>query len=108
MMRDGSSVPASIITAAILAAQMPRRNPAYSPEQRLCAAILDDAFEIIRGGRAYGHPGRRLLVETERWLRSNDLKWPFAFRNVCDALGLDPAAVRSSARRERHARPLAA
>ena len=64
-------------------------------------AILDDAIDVYRTQRARGRGGRRLLTETERWFASENRRWPFAFRNVCDALDIDAVALRRRLLRER-------
>ena len=76
-----------------------------TPEERLMAAVLEDAVDVYR------HPAysrRRLLRETEEWFRSDDRSWPFSFGRICDTLGLDPRAIRSLLEQERHGPMLAA
>jgi hypothetical protein len=71
----------------------PPRAP--RPETRLMAAILEDALRILLYQTSIRTPRRRrVFVETERWFRSNDKGWPFAFVNVCDTLGLDVGWLR--------------
>lgn len=36
--------------------------------------------------------------QTWRWFDSDDVRWPFSFRNVCDVLALDAEAVRGALR----------
>jgi hypothetical protein len=71
-------------------------RPHSTPEQRLMAAVLEDAMrELTRpGGGWYGARARR-QIEVQRWLESDDVAWPFSFVNVCEALDLDPGEVRS-------------
>ncbi len=71
-------------------------TPRRTPEQRLMAAVLEDALrELDRpGGSWYGARARR-RAEVQVWLESNDVAWPFSFVNVCEALDLDPGHVRS-------------
>jgi hypothetical protein len=71
-------------------------GPCRTPEQRLMAAVLEDAVrELVRpGGTWYGARARR-RAEAEMWFESDDVAWPFSFVNVCEALDLDPRDVRS-------------
>ena len=73
------------------------RRPCCTPEQRLMAAVLEDAMRELErpGGEWYGARARR-RAEVQFWLASDDVAWPFSFVNVCEALDLDPREVRSS------------
>lgn len=74
-----------------------------APEQRLMAAVLDDALSVMRDPAL--HRGHRDLVrETERWFESDDTDWPFSFRNVCAGVGLDFRVLRNILRQQRAAR----
>ncbi len=64
------------------------------PELRLAAAVLEDAIRVLRGRAEAGGRFERDFFDTRRWLRDDDRAWPFAFRNVCELLALDPIAVR--------------
>ena len=65
------------------------------PERKLLVAVLTDAIVRYRlRGTLTDLPRRARLGEAERWILSNDRRWPYSFVNVCDALGLDPTAVR--------------
>ena len=77
------------------------RRPADHAARRLMAAILEDAIDIYRTRRTRGRGGRRLITETERWFASENRKWPFSYRNVCDALDIDGVALRHRLLRER-------
>ena len=69
--------------------------PAAGPETRLMFAVLEDAVGIFRKyARASGRKRRRLVVETEEWLFSDDISWPFSFVNVCHTLDIDVAWLR--------------
>jgi hypothetical protein len=75
----------------------PRRKKA--PEQRLMIAVLGDAFDCVRKYRSAATPeGRRLFDEAQRWFLGPERKWPYSFERVCDALDLDPNAVRDRVR----------
>ncbi len=71
------------------------RIEVIQPEKRLMLAVLESAVWVLL------HPGqgRGRVTEAERWVASNATDWPFAFVNVCQALGLDPAYIRAGLRR---------
>ena len=79
-----------------------RERTTWSGEQRLMAAILEDAIavyskpEVPKASKA-----RQVLRETERWLRSNDRNWTFSFLRVCEVLSLEPTAIRRKLRERR-------
>lgn len=61
----------------------------------LIRAMLDDAIACYQKyGTAKGRHNQRLATEAEAWLLSDDDHWPFAFVNVCGALGIEPGYVR--------------
>lgn len=65
------------------------------PELGLVTAILHDAVESIL--RGYDVRGRdQDFAPACKWVFDDNRCWPFAFRNVCDFLGLDAAALRES------------
>ena len=79
-----------------------QRAAAWTGEQRLMAAILEDAVGIC--GRPEPRPyekGRTLDRQTWAWVRSDDRTWPFSFLRICDALGLSASAVRRGLRMRR-------
>ena len=69
--------------------------PQRTPEQRLMAAVLEDALrELSRpAGEWFGARARR-RAEIEAWFASDDVAWPFSFVNVCEALDLDVTGFR--------------
>ena len=70
------------------------------PEKRLMAAVLNDALDVV----AHPEPNRNGLVrQTYAWFASDDVDWPFSFRNICVVLGIDPLTVRAVV--SRHHRP---
>lgn len=81
-------MPEQVFTARV-------RRTLHHGELRLMCAILDEAigeYFKCRGGR--GRRKQRLFRETTEWLASDDRSWVFSFANICDALDLDPHAVR--------------
>lgn len=84
--------------AAVLPAQV---TPAFpfdanlQPEKRLMLAVLEDAVGIYQKcAVAAATAGRRDFLEAQSWIESDDVRWPFSFRNICEALGLEPDALR--------------
>jgi hypothetical protein len=62
------------------------------------AAILGDAIDCFRKNMAtQNRRHRRLFLEAEEWIFSDDIASVFSFRNVCDVLGIDPDALRKQA-----------
>ena len=60
-----------------------------SPERRLLFAVLLDAVIRLQRRNTSGS------AEAERWIRNDaDSDSPFAFRNVCEALGIEPGYLK--------------
>ena len=79
---------------AVLPAQLrPAINPLFarSGERLLMLAVLTDAINIfVRGATE-----RRLYNESRDWIRGQATgKYTISFEDACDALGIDPAAMR--------------
>ncbi|MCC6849350.1 MAG: hypothetical protein IT294_12685 [Deltaproteobacteria bacterium] len=56
-----------------------------TPERRLLFAVLLDAVIQLQRRNTSGS------AEAERWIRNESRSdFPFSFRNVCDALGIEP------------------
>ena len=71
------------------------RHSLQSGEQALMLAVLEDAIRCFQGHlRGPRSNPRALSRETETWIVSTDYDWPFSFNNVCEALGIDPDALR--------------
>jgi hypothetical protein len=83
-------------------------DASLQPEKRLMLAVLEDAVGTFQ--KHAGTPSRRgqkLFVEAEEWFDSDDGDWPFAFVNVCQALGIEPGYLRVGLRRwQEHHRDL--
>ena len=93
--REGPEMDAMEGLAPLLPAQLldaPRRTP----EQRLMAAVLEDAMrELSRPGGEWPGARTRRLAEIRDWFASDDVAWPFSFVNVCEALDLDVGRFRA-------------
>ena len=70
------------------------RGRQLSAEQRLMAAVLEDAVQCFQK-HLFARTGqqRRLFREAAAWLLDDTSTGPFSFRDVCDALGLDPGYI---------------
>ena len=76
-----------------------QRSAVWTGEQRLMAAVLEDAVSVCsKRGIPKSSKGRQILRETLRWLRSNDRKWTFSFLRICEHLDLSPSAIRRGVR----------
>ena len=76
-----------------------QRSSAWTGEQRLIAAILEDAVAVCRKPEVpKSSKARHILRETLRWLRSNDRRWTFSFLRICETLDLEPSAIRRGIR----------
>ncbi|TMA73643.1 MAG: hypothetical protein E6J72_19520 [Deltaproteobacteria bacterium] len=65
------------------------RRRIIQPERRLLLGVLIDAIvQLERLAATPPGPRRAQFREAERWVRSNDRRWPFSFVNVCEALEL--------------------
>jgi hypothetical protein len=81
-----------------------RSGAAQVPEKRLMLAVLEAAVaEFQRHARAGTRAGQRAFDDAEAWIGSDDVQWPFSFVNICQALALEPGAVRSALWRWRDA-----
>ena len=72
-----------------------RRRTDSQGARRLGVAFLEDVVDCFQ--KYLGAEDRRnckLYADAEAWLFSNDDSWPFAFVNVCDALGIQPPFLR--------------
>lgn len=67
-----------------------------SAQRKLAAGVLMQAAQDLR--RFHGvtrKAGRAVYWDAYRWLTSNEYSSPFAFLNVCRALGRAPETVRA-------------
>ena len=72
-----------------------RTNMYQEPEKMLMFAILVDAISRFHTfSSANGTHRTREFAEVKNWLLNNRQDWPFSYRNVCEALGLDPDYLR--------------
>jgi hypothetical protein len=84
----------------MLPEQYASRARLAEPHRRLMAAVLRAVVDDCRGGSVYrrlsgkGVIGARSVRKAVAYVASTDRAWPFSFENLCDALGLDAAALR--------------
>lgn len=77
--------------------------PRGEPERRLMQAVLADALHIwLRDRWARGGSARLAWAEVDRWFRSTNRSWPFAFEAICEALDLDADRLRRVLRTHRY------
>jgi hypothetical protein len=70
-------------------------NLFQEPEKMLMFTILVDAISRFQTfSAADGTHRPRQFYEAKNWLLSNRQDWPFSYRNVCEALGLDADYLR--------------
>lgn len=68
---------------------------ALTSEQRLMLAVLADAINIVQeGSNSPSACKRNSFVEARQWIFQSGISCALAFESVCDALGIDPEALR--------------
>jgi hypothetical protein len=71
------------------------------PQKRLMLAVLQTVVDDCTGSayrRSTGQLGpvdSRTQQEAAEYVASDDRSWPFSFRNICDAIGLDAEYLRN-------------
>lgn len=72
-------------------------DPRSEPAKRLMVAVLEEAIAVVVNRSSRGSEDHRAVVlEAERWFRSDDRSAPFAFETICDVLGLHADLVRQA------------
>lgn len=73
-----------------------RRGTSSEAERRLLFALLEDGIRCYLRYRdaERNSPQRLEFLEASNWINSDDDDGPFAFVNVCEALGIDPSHLR--------------
>ncbi len=74
------------------------RSDSYvSGEKALMLAVLEDGIRCFQEHLRNPRSNPRLLSrQAEEWIRAVDYDWPFSFNNVCETLGIDPSALRTT------------
>jgi hypothetical protein len=71
-----------------------RAEPAGG-ERRLLLAVLEDGIRtLLKCAEATRGRALNLHREALSWLTADDATYVFAFENICDVLGIDPARLR--------------
>ncbi len=66
-----------------------------TPERALMLAVLEDAVACYAGRLKAPRENPKILRrQAAFWLSCEDWESPFSFNNVCEALALDPTALR--------------
>jgi hypothetical protein len=93
----GELAPAAVLPAQLTPAF--RCDASQQPEKRLMLAVLEEAVAAYQKLTCATTPyGRREFLAAQSWIESDEMRWPFSFANICEALGLDSAAVRRGLR----------
>lgn len=64
--------------------------PPWSSIRALMLAVLEEAIHSLRS------PDSLARAEAELWMTSRERRYVFSFAVICEALGLEPSAVRRS------------
>jgi hypothetical protein len=94
--------PDALVDLVVLPSQLEAiRGTPPSGVPALLVAMLEEAIASLMAG-AHTQDGRRRAegLRAERWIRSRDTSFPFAFESVCHALELDGDALRSEILRQ--------
>jgi len=99
---SGRATWGGLAPAAVLPAQLApafRCDAGRQPEKRLMLAVLEEAVAAYQKLSCATTPlARREFLEAQSWIESDETRWPFSFRNICEALGLDGDSVREGLR----------
>jgi hypothetical protein len=95
--RGGGRVDADVLfDLVVLPAQLEAlRGAPRTGVKALLVALLEEAIACLLAGiRTENAHARAEGARAERWIRSHDTSFPFAFESVCDALDLDAETLR--------------
>ena len=90
-----------VIPDNILPAQFLFTHPGWTPEQLLCAAVLEDAVKMLLVPETRHTRGQQKLDLA--WVLSSEQNYAFDFLNICDALDLDADWIRAGVLKKRRA-----
>jgi hypothetical protein len=72
-----------------------RQRHVVEGEFKLMLAVLKDALRsYLRNMHGQTRQARRQFMEAYRWFHAEDQEGLFAYRNLCEALGLEPEPLR--------------
>jgi hypothetical protein len=87
--------PRSFFTAGGHSDPLAEESQERTPERALMLAVLEDAVACYAGKLKAPRENPRILRrQAAFWLSCEDWESPFSFNNVCEALALDPRALR--------------
>jgi len=83
----------------------PDRSFYPGPEKTLMLAVLEDAVICFhKFFAAQDIRQKNIFRDAKNWLWSDRVDWPFAYRNVCDVLGIDANYLRRGLMRRQQKR----
>jgi hypothetical protein len=71
------------------------RTGRLAGERALMLAVLEDAINCLHGDAGPARERRQLAADSRAWFTSGDMRWPFSFPNLCEALGFEPDVLRA-------------
>src|SRR5213593_4385632 len=71
------------------------RNGPGCAERELMRAVLEDAIHCLAGEIGPSRERPQLAADARVWIAACDARWPFSFDNICDAIELEPGALRA-------------
>jgi hypothetical protein len=66
-----------------------------TPERRLLLAVLEEAVGTYQRCVAADLHLRAIFADVDEWFASDESDYLFSFIGICDALGIEPAYVRT-------------
>ena len=81
---------ASLASVQVSTVEQTNAAPPWSGIQALMLAVLEEAIRTLQS------PDSRAREEAELWMTSRERRYVFSFTVICEALGLEPSAVRRS------------
>lgn len=101
MKDEADQIPADFSPEIVLPGQIRagiRTDSEASGEKSLMLAVLEDGIRCFQQHRIdrTRHDQTKLGLEARDWIASDDEDWPFSFVNCCEALGIEPTALRRS------------
>jgi hypothetical protein len=80
----------SLASLQVSTLEQTNATPPWSGIRALMLAVLEEAFNSLRSRHS------RIRADAEFWMTSPDRRYAFSFIVICEALGLEPSAVRRS------------
>lgn len=98
---DTDPTPADFSPEIVLPGQIRtgvRTDSEASGEKSLMLAVLEDGIRCFQKHRIdrVRHDQTQLANEARKWILTEDWDHLFSFNNICEALSIDPSALRSA------------